>query len=163
MKKFDITILNPPYDSKNIHYKMIRVIYNLSKRKVIIIPSREGDIPIRIFDNVKEYKKLKIYSLQENEKLKYEIWTKFPQSDFYIHVPRQCFLMKQFYETGEYKTNNKKSESEYATFSFNNETDLELFKKRLYEKGWIKNKGFVSPNYNDILFDISYIKKYKEI
>jgi hypothetical protein len=143
---------------------MIKSVNDIAERKVILIPSKEGDIPLSDFDytNTSKTMKLKIHSLKEKEKMQVEQWTKFPQSEFYVNVPSCGFMMKKFYETGEYKMYNGKTEN-YFTFSFNKRIDLAKFKMRLYKKDWFISNGFSPPNYEDILKDIPYIKKYKVI
>ena len=162
---FDIAIMNPPFSAKSstLHHTMIKRTKKICKRLVVIIPSKEGNILLSEFKFTKEHKMMQIFAINSNESIKWEIWTKFPQTEYFVNVPRLSFLMKKFFETGEYKAIDKEGNFEYLTFSFNNEEDLNLFKERLNKKDWLLRKGMVMPNYEDILKDINYVKKYKEI
>ena len=157
--KFNTIIMNPPYSSTKIHYAMIKRVRQIAKSTVVIIPSKEGNIPLSSFSGCTQFKYLNIYKLKMNEPLKYEIWTKTQQSKFYINVPRQSFLMKKYFETGDFKSYG----GDYCTFSFYSQSDLTRFKDRLFKKDWNKVKGFLSPNYEDILIGINYVKKYRSI
>ena len=161
--KFDIAILNPPYNSRSIHFTVIKKMKPVSNRMVIIIPSKEGGIPISLFGCDSRLFNLKIYSFNTNEKLKIEKFTKFPQSEFYIHVPKWAMGLKKFFDTGEYGYKTKNNKLDYYTFSFHTKKDLELFKKRLYEKNSLIRRGSIRPIYERLLAGIDYIKAYREI
>jgi hypothetical protein len=163
--KFDLIIMNPPIHRYSKHERIIKNIRKYTKKLVVIIPSKDGNIESSLC-NCNSFK-FKIYVLNENEKLKLDKFTMFPQSELYINVPDTTVGLKRFFETGEYKYKiklyGKYEYNIFYTFSFNNKQDLETFKKRLYEKNWVKYRGIFTPNYEDILNGIDYIKKYKEI
>ena len=160
---FGKLLMNPPYSTRgrSLHCNIIKAVKHTAKRMVVIIPSKEGDIPLSEFDSTVNNRNLKIYSINVDEPLLLEKWTKLSQTEYFVNVPPHSFLMKKFFETGEYRSLKKGFEN-YITFSFNNEQDLNLFKSRLYEKEWFKVEGFNAPNYEDILKDINYVKVYNK-
>lgn len=161
--KFGIAILNPPYNQYGLHIRHIKKMKQFSDRMVFIIPSREGNIPFSKF-NCQYRNKLKIYTFNSNEKFLLEKYTKFPQSQFYISLPKWSKGMKTYFETGEYKYLNKFNREEYYTFSFHTLDDLELFKKKLFsDRKFLQRGGTICPLYNEVLRGINYIKVYKEI
>ena len=165
--EFDICIMNPPYLKRGQHLTIIKKYKLLSNRICLIIPSREGNILLSDF-NLKQYLKLKIYIVIKNEKMLYEKYTKEIKSDYYIHVPMTSKQLLIFYINGKYKSKvfdkrNGKYYNNFLTYSFNNYDDLQEFKNRLYKKYWCKVKGILTPNYQDILKGLNYIKSYREI
>ena len=156
--KFDIAILNPPYNQHSLHIKHIKRMKLFSNKIVVIIPARDGNMEIMKFDNIYHgnYLRLKIYSFNTDKKLLIEKYTKFPQSKFYISVPKWVCGLKKYFDTGEYEDNK----NYYYTFSFHTKNDLKIFKDRLCK---IKLRGSICPEYWKILQGINYIKAYKEI
>ena len=156
--------MNPPFFKKFTNY--IKKYKSIANKIIFIIPCIEGNINIKLF-GCKQYSLLKIFDLKYNEYKILERYTKNIKSNFYIHVPLTSYF-NNYYKTGFYKNEyidnrNNKIYYNYYTFNFECENDLNIFKERLLKKSWLKTKGLKTPNYQDILKGLNYIKSYREI
>jgi len=166
--KFDVCIMNPPY-RKKVYIGFIKKNKIISDKICTIIPSKDGNIISKIFNCINSYK-LRIFTIKSNEFILHEIFTYKKLSDYSISLPKASNMLNNYYNNGEYlykyiddRGKNKLKKVSYCTFNFLNYEDLDEFKKRLFKRDWLKVKGILTPNYQDILEGLNYIKSYRKI